>query len=62
MSDRVLASPKPSRLATSIDTHPVPTPIADGEAAWRHIDFFTANIRNSHTRRAYARACGQFFA
>jgi hypothetical protein len=31
-------------------------------AAWRFIDFFTANIRNSNTRRAYARACATFFA
>jgi site-specific recombinase XerD len=31
------------------------------EAAWRYVDFFTANIRNPHTRRAYARACNRFF-
>jgi len=30
--------------------------------AWRYIEFFTANIRNPNTRRAYARACSQFFA
>jgi site-specific recombinase XerD len=38
--------------------------IADaGDAAgWRYVEFFTANIRNPHTRRAYARACSQFFA
>ena len=24
------------------------------EAAWRYVEFFTANIRNLHTRRAYA--------
>jgi len=24
------------------------------EAAWRYVEFFTANIRNPHTRRAYA--------
>jgi site-specific recombinase XerD len=42
----------------------VPAIIADlGEqAGWRYVEFFTANIRNPHTRRAYARACGQFFA
>ena len=41
-----------------------PALIADaGEpAAWRYIEFFTANIRNPNTRRAYARACQQFFA
>jgi site-specific recombinase XerD len=42
----------------------IPPLIADaGEAAaWRYIDFFTANIRNPNTRRAYARACVRFFA
>ena len=32
------------------------------KAAWRYVDFFTANIRNPNTRRAYARACRRFFA
>ena len=27
----------------------------------RFLEFFAANIRNPHTRRAYARACGRFF-
>ena len=42
----------------------VPALIADlgDEAAWRYVEFFTANIRNPHTRRAYARACSRFFA
>ena len=42
----------------------VPVLIADlgDEAAWRYVEFFTANIRNPHTRRAYARACSRFFA
>lgn len=42
----------------------VPALIADlgEEAAWRYVEFFTANIRNPHTRRAYARACARFFA
>src|SRR3954469_22110856 len=31
-------------------------------AAWGYDEFFTANIRNPHTRRAYARACNRFFA
>jgi site-specific recombinase XerD len=41
----------------------VPVLIADlgDEAAWRYVEFFTANIRNPHTRRAYARACSRFF-
>src|SRR5690348_8988002 len=42
----------------------VPALITDlgDAAAWRYIEFFTANIRNVHTRRAYARACSRFFA
>jgi site-specific recombinase XerD len=53
-----------SALAELRDARVVPALIADcGEqAGWRYIDFFTANIRNPHTRRAYARACARFFA
>jgi site-specific recombinase XerD len=32
------------------------------QANWRYVEFFTANINNDHTRRAYARACAGFFA
>jgi site-specific recombinase XerD len=41
----------------------VPAVIANagGAAGWRYVEFFTANIRNPNTRRAYARACGAFF-
>jgi site-specific recombinase XerD len=28
-------------------------------AGWRYVEFFTANIRNPNTRRAYARACAR---
>jgi len=40
----------------------VPAIIADlgDEAAWRYVEFFTANIRNPNTRRAYVRACNRF--
>ena len=31
-----------------------------GDAARRFIEFFTANIRNRHTRAAYARAVARF--
>ena len=35
---------------------------AGGErASYRFFEFFTANIRNPHTRRAYARAAVEFF-
>jgi hypothetical protein len=35
--------------------------VAGAAAGWRYVEFFTANIRNPNTQRAYARACG-FFA
>jgi site-specific recombinase XerD len=47
------------------DTYIVPALIihAGGQqAGWRYLEFFTANINNDHTRRAYARACSEFFA
>jgi hypothetical protein len=30
-------------------------------ASYRFLEFFTAQIRNPHTRRAYARAATEFF-
>jgi hypothetical protein len=53
----------PGALTTPTDTYVVPgLIIAAGDAAgWRFVEFFTANIENPHTRRAYARACGRFF-
>ena len=65
MSDQLPAIVQPGALTTPADTYTmVPALIADaGDAAgWRYVEFFTANIRNPHTRRAYARACGRFFA
>jgi site-specific recombinase XerD len=43
---------------------PLPVLIADAgpRAAHRFIQFFTANIRNRHTREAYARAINAFLA
>jgi site-specific recombinase XerC len=36
---------------------------AAGErTAWRFVEFFTATLRNPHTREAYARAVGRFLA
>ncbi len=51
-------------LAPLGDGHLMPVLIAqEGErAGWRYVEFFTANIRNPNTRRAYARACIRFFA
>jgi site-specific recombinase XerD len=64
MSDQLPAIIPPSALATPTDTYIVPALIAAAgdQAGWRYIEFFTANIHNDHTRRAYARACGRFFA
>jgi hypothetical protein len=63
-SERLPAIIRPGALRASDDTHLVPALIADvgDQAAWRYLEFFTANIRNPNTRRAYARACHQFFA
>ena len=57
-------SPHPARSPPQTDTYIVPALIADAgdPAAWRYVEFFTANIRNPNTRRAYARACTSFFA
>jgi site-specific recombinase XerD len=51
-------------LTKHTDTYIVPALVADAgdTAAWRYVEFFTANIRNPNTRRAYARACTNFFA
>jgi site-specific recombinase XerD len=51
-------------IATAPGFGLVPVLIANegAHAAWRYIDFFTANIRNPNTRRAYARAREGFLA
>ena len=65
MSDQLPAVFRSSAVATAgaADPYIVPVLIAnEGDAAgWRYVEFFTANINNVHTRRAYARACGRFF-
>jgi hypothetical protein len=63
MTDQLPAIIPPGALTTTSDTYIVPSLIAAaGDAAgWRFVEFFTANINNDHTRRAYARACGRFF-
>ena len=65
-SDQLPAIIEPAALPTPApaDTYIVPALIADlgDQANWRYVEFFTANINNDHTRRAYARACSRFFA
>ena len=57
--------PVPARKSAVVVAQPwelVPGLIADAgeQASWRYVEFFTANIRNPNTRRAYARACSRF--
>ena len=57
-------TPIPRRQLTRAGFGNLPAPIARAgeKAAWRFIEFFTANIRNKNTRVAYGRAVGQFFS
>ncbi len=48
-------------IRVGFDQLPVPIAAAGERASWRFIEFFTANIRNPNTRRAYGRAVGAFF-
>src|ERR1700756_1035186 len=41
---------------------PALVPAAGDRAGMRFLEFFAANIRNPHTRRAYARAADEFLA
>ena len=63
MTGRVPAIIPPGGLAPHGDTHLIPALLAAAgeQASWRYVEFFTANIRNPNTRRAYARACARFF-
>jgi site-specific recombinase XerD len=68
-SDQLPAIIEPSNTLPAIPARPgtfiVPALITDAggeQAAWRYVEFSTANINNDHTRRAYARACSGFFA
>jgi hypothetical protein len=58
------AAIRKTRLAAARAPHVVPVLIADAgeQASWRYVEFFSANIRNANTRRAYARACSAFLA
>src|SRR6266853_5111175 len=62
--DQLPAIITPGALAIPADAYIVPALIADAgdTAGRRYVEFFTANINNDHTRRAYARACSRFFA
>ena len=52
-----------NQLVVSTAQHAPALIAAAGErASHRFVEFFTAQIRNPHTRRAYARAVGEFCA
>ena len=55
MSDQLPAILLPTAIVTPTNTTVVPALIANvGDAAgWRYIEFFSANVHNPHTRRAY---------
>jgi hypothetical protein len=47
-----------NQLAPIVAAHAPAVIAASGpRASYRFLEFFTANIRNPHTRRAYARGC-----
>jgi site-specific recombinase XerD len=51
------------QLVTLVSSHTPALVAAAGErASMRFLEFFAANIRNPHTRRAYARAADEFLA
>ena len=58
-----LVDSSPHGLVRHVSGGVLPALIADAgdHAARRFIEFFTATIRNGNTRRAYARAVGNFF-
>ena len=60
----VVVSHRTTTVTASHHLNVVPALIADAgeQASWRYVEFFTANISNPNTRRAYARACGNFLA
>lgn len=56
MTNQLPAMLQPGALTTPADTYMVSALTADAgdQAGWRYVEFFSANIRNPHTRRAYA--------
>ena len=65
MTDQLPAIASPTKITACLRAaYPVPALIAaSGErASLRFLEFFAANIRNPHTRRAYGRAVADFLA
>jgi len=62
MSQEIVPIPPQRDLARAgLENLPAIIKRAGERAAWRFIEFFTANIRNRNTRAAYAQAVTQFF-
>jgi site-specific recombinase XerD len=62
MSQEIVPIPPRRDLARAgLENLPATIARAGEKAAWRFIEFFTANIRNRNTRAAYAAAISQFF-
>jgi len=60
-SRRSSGCPEPARSPPSPPLGlPTLVALADDRAQLRFLEFFAASIRNPHTRRAYARATGEF--
>jgi hypothetical protein len=49
-------------ITFTADRTPALIAAAGNQARKRFYEFFNANIRNPHTRRAYARSVGEFLA
>ncbi len=50
-----------NQLVTFTDRTPALVAAAGARASYRFFEFFTAQIRNPNTRRAYARGAKEFF-
>src|SRR5437773_2441953 len=62
MSLEIVPIPPRNLERAGFERLPAPIARAGEKAAWRFIEFFTANIRNKNTRAAYAEAVRQFFS
>jgi len=64
MTDQLPTIIPPGAVTKPVDTYIVPALITNArgdQPGWRYIEFFTANINNDHTQRAYARALQPVF-
>ena len=65
MTSELIAIPSAAKTAAlfpAAELVPALVAAAGERASIRFLEFFAANIRNPHTRRAYARAADEFLA